>query len=80
MNMPDATYYPLLTHGPGQCVAIWRDQAVSREVCLAHVRQLAEQLPEARFAINLCNDRYVFMIGTRPRRCRRICHLEVSQL
>ncbi|NCF26506.1 MAG: AMP-binding protein [Gammaproteobacteria bacterium] len=75
MNMPDATYYPLLTHGPGQCVAIWRDQAVSREVCLAHVRQLAEQLPEARFAINLCNDRYVFMIALAAAMIRGQCTL-----
>jgi acyl-coenzyme A synthetase/AMP-(fatty) acid ligase len=34
---------------------------VNRETYLAHVRRLAEGLPEARFAINLCDDRYAFM-------------------
>jgi acyl-coenzyme A synthetase/AMP-(fatty) acid ligase len=53
--------FPLLTHGPGERVALWHNQAVNRETCLAHIRRLAAALPEAPFAINLCNDRYAFM-------------------
>ena len=30
---------------------------------LAHARRLAEELPEAPFAINLCDDRYAFLTG-----------------
>ncbi len=59
--MADPLTFPLLTHGPGARVAFWRDRAVNRETCLAHVRRLAEDLPEAPFAINLCEDRYAFM-------------------
>ena len=59
--MAAPTTFPLLTHGPGERVAFWHDRAVDRETFLAQVRRLAEDLPEAPFAINLCEDRYVFM-------------------
>ena len=53
--------YPLLTHGPRERVAVWRDRTVDREMFLAHARRLAEEIPEAPFAINLCDDRYAFL-------------------
>lgn len=53
--------FPLLTHGSGERVAFWRDGEVDREMFLAHARRLAENLPEAPFAINLCEDRYAFL-------------------
>jgi acyl-coenzyme A synthetase/AMP-(fatty) acid ligase len=59
--MADATTYPLLTHASGERVAFWHERAVNRETFLAHVCRLAEQLPDAPFAINLCDDRYTFM-------------------
>ena len=59
--MAAPTTFPLLTHGPGERVAFRHDRAVDRETFLAQVRRLAEDLPEAPFAINLCEDRYVFM-------------------
>ena len=59
--MADSTSFPLLTHDAGERVAFWRKQVVDRETFLAHVRQLAAKLPEAPFAINLCEDRYTFM-------------------
>jgi acyl-coenzyme A synthetase/AMP-(fatty) acid ligase len=34
---------------------------MDRETFLAHVRTLAGELPDAPFAINLCEDRYAFM-------------------
>ena len=61
--MADSPTFPLLTHATGEPVAWWRGQVIDREACLAHVRRLAEELPEAPFAINLCNDRYAFMVA-----------------
>lgn len=54
---------PLLTHNRGEPVALWRGRMVDREACLAHVQRLAGELPQAPFAINLCNDRYAFMVA-----------------
>ena len=53
--------YPLLTHGPRERVAIWRNRVVEREMFLAHAYRLAKELPEAPFAMNLCDDRYAFL-------------------
>ena len=54
---------PLMTHGPGDRIAFWRERFVDRDRFLAHVKQLAEALPESTFAINLCDDRYAFMVA-----------------
>ena len=61
--MANSSTFPLLTHQLGERVALWRDRVIDRESCLTHVRRLAEGLPEAAFAINLCSDRYAFMIA-----------------
>jgi acyl-coenzyme A synthetase/AMP-(fatty) acid ligase len=61
--MANPTIFPLLTHNPGDAVALWHDRVIDRDICLTHVHRLAEDLPEAGFAINLCNDRYAFMIA-----------------
>ncbi len=37
--------------------------AISVNQFLSHVHQLAEQLPDKRHAINLCDNRYLFMLG-----------------
>lgn len=50
-------------HTAGAPVARWRGGLVPRERFLAHVRHVAEQLPEAGYAINLCDDRYLFMVA-----------------
>jgi acyl-coenzyme A synthetase/AMP-(fatty) acid ligase len=63
MDMANSSTFPLLTHHHGERVALWRDRVIGRERCLAHVRRLAEDLPEAAFAMNLCNDRYAFMVA-----------------
>jgi acyl-coenzyme A synthetase/AMP-(fatty) acid ligase len=63
MDMATSSTFPLLTHGRGEQVAVWRGHAVDRGSCLAHIRGLAEGLPQAPFAINLCNDRYAFMVA-----------------
>lgn len=52
--------FPLLAHDAGECVAFWRGRAVDRDTFLAQARRLADDLPEAPFAINLCEDRFAF--------------------
>lgn len=44
-------------------VARWRGQLVSRAQFVAHVRWVAEQLPEAHYGVNLCEDRYLFTVA-----------------
>jgi acyl-coenzyme A synthetase/AMP-(fatty) acid ligase len=56
-------------------VARWQGQLISREHFLAHVRWVAEQLPEARFAVNLCEDRYLFMVAFAAVVCRGFTNL-----
>jgi acyl-coenzyme A synthetase/AMP-(fatty) acid ligase len=59
--MAESITYPLLTHGAGDRVTYCHDHPVDRNTFLAHVRHLAEKLPDAPFVINLCDDRYTFM-------------------
>jgi acyl-coenzyme A synthetase/AMP-(fatty) acid ligase len=58
-----APMLPLLAGAPSRTVA-WRDgQAVTAATFLAHVRQVAALLPEAVGAVNLCEDRYAFLVA-----------------
>lgn len=59
--MAAPTTLPLLTHNSGERVAFWCDRIVDRDTFIMHVRRLADELPEAPFAINLCEDRFAFM-------------------
>jgi acyl-coenzyme A synthetase/AMP-(fatty) acid ligase len=54
---------PLFHYGPEETVCRHGGRAVSARLFLNHVRQLAESLPPCRHIINLCNDRYRFMVG-----------------
>lgn len=55
---------PLLAaHQPGDVVCQWRGERVTRERFLAHVHAAAKGLPDHRFAINLCEDRYLFLVA-----------------
>ncbi|NJN48037.1 MAG: acyl-CoA synthetase [Candidatus Competibacteraceae bacterium] len=58
-----AAALPLLTHAVGERVAWWQGRPITREVFLAHVHQVAAQLPSHRFAINYCENRYLFMVA-----------------
>jgi acyl-coenzyme A synthetase/AMP-(fatty) acid ligase len=54
---------PLLVGAPSRAVA-WRDgRAVTASTFLAHVRQVAALLPDADSAVNLCEDRYAFLVA-----------------
>jgi acyl-coenzyme A synthetase/AMP-(fatty) acid ligase len=54
---------PLLVGSPSRAVA-WRDgHAVTAATFLGHVRQVAATLPQADSAVNLCEDRYAFLVA-----------------
>lgn len=54
----------LLQASEPQRVLAWRGgEAVSAAQFLAHVRMVAAQLPSAGAAINLCEDRYAFLVA-----------------
>jgi len=50
-----------MTHASGDRVAFRHGRFVTRDDFLDQVQRLAETLPDAPFAINLCDDRYAFM-------------------
>ncbi len=55
---------PLLAAGHPQRTVAWRQgKAVSAEAFLAHVHEVAELLPPAATAVNLCEDRYAFLVA-----------------
>lgn len=57
-------YYPLLAHaGLDDCVARRDRETYSVRHFLASVRGLTSYVPAKRHAINLCKDRYHFLIG-----------------
>lgn len=55
---------PLLRHHRPDSLIAWRDgRAVDTQTYLADVAALAERLPEYEHVINLCEDRYRFLVG-----------------
>lgn len=44
-------------------IAYWKGRFISREEFLQHVSALSSQLPKSRYAVNLCNDRYLFLVA-----------------
>ncbi|GLQ93393.1 AMP-binding protein [Dyella acidisoli] len=48
---------------PRRIVAMHDGQAVSAAQFVAHVARVAAQLPEASAAVNLCEDRYAFLVA-----------------
>jgi acyl-coenzyme A synthetase/AMP-(fatty) acid ligase len=56
--------YPLLAHqDPDDCVAWRKGAAFSAADFLGAVAELASRLPAKRHAVNLCRDRYHFLVG-----------------
>jgi acyl-coenzyme A synthetase/AMP-(fatty) acid ligase len=53
----------LLAGSPSRIVAWHQGHPVSAATFLAHVRQVADMLPEAGSAVNLCDDRYAFIVA-----------------
>jgi len=59
-----AQQLPLLSAADAARPLAWRDgAAVSAAQFFAHVRQVAAQLPTATAAVNLCEDRYAFLVA-----------------
>ncbi|QNK03303.1 AMP-binding protein [Dyella telluris] len=55
---------PLLKAGEPDRPVVWRHaQPVSAARFMAHVQAVAEQLPVAPAAVNLCEDRYAFLVA-----------------
>ncbi|WP_455218112.1 AMP-binding protein [Kaarinaea lacus] len=44
-------------------VAFWKGRLITRNEFLHHAQTLARTLPESRYVINLCNDRYLFLVA-----------------
>src|SRR5687768_9145919 len=60
----DPHIYPLLAHAcEDACLAWSRTRAYSVSDFLRSVWGLAARLPAKRYAINLCKDRYHFVVG-----------------
>ncbi len=58
------TTLPILhNHAVDAPVARWHGRLISRAQFMAHVDLVAAQLPERTFAINLCEDRYLFLVA-----------------
>lgn len=55
---------PLLRVGdPRRVVAMHDGKVISAAQFIAHVERVAAQLPEAHAAVNLCEDRYAFLVA-----------------
>jgi acyl-coenzyme A synthetase/AMP-(fatty) acid ligase len=55
---------PLISHTrPDQVVAWHKNKAISAQTFLADAAQLATLLPEDRYVLNVCRDRYYFAVG-----------------
>ncbi|MDS4027576.1 MAG: AMP-binding protein [Candidatus Contendobacter sp.] len=56
--------FPLLARAaPDAPIAWWRGQPISQATFLRHVAGVARRLPPARFILNLCEDRYRFLVA-----------------
>jgi acyl-coenzyme A synthetase/AMP-(fatty) acid ligase len=68
---PPGTLYPIAGHARGDSVVAVRGaQPISRTRFLRDVAALAERLPDHRYILNLCTDRYRFMVGFAAALCR----------
>ncbi len=55
---------PLLrSQAPGERIGWWQDKPINNGVFAAHINHTANNLPPRRFVINLCADRYLFLVG-----------------
>ena len=53
---------PLLRHAPGAPFAYREEEFISVEEFLAEISHLATRLPDRRYVVNLCTDRYRFAV------------------
>lgn len=60
---PAISRHPLATGDTGRPVAVLDGETVTLDMFLEHVRGVAAQLPSDRHAINVCEDRYRFLVA-----------------
>jgi acyl-CoA synthetase (AMP-forming)/AMP-acid ligase II len=66
------TAYPILQHKDDEdIVAIRARQPINRATFLRDVNALAARLPDHEYILNLCTDRYRFMVGFAAALCRQ---------
>jgi len=53
----------IFQESPDDTIAVQGDRVISRSQFIQHVIHLAGQLPDKAYAINLCQDRYHFMVA-----------------
>lgn len=64
--------YPIASHaGKNDTVAIRAHQPVGRTQFLCDMASLAARLPAHKYVLNLCTDRYRFMVGFAAALCRQ---------
>jgi acyl-coenzyme A synthetase/AMP-(fatty) acid ligase len=62
-SVPDVATLPLLKPCDTAPIAWRQSTVVDRRAFLAHVAHLAESLTQARYTVNLCEDRYCFLVA-----------------
>ena len=70
ISSPDAGYPLIRFADDGQIVGFQSQRPISRGEFLADVAALAALLPARRYIVNLCTDRYRFMVGFAAALCR----------
>lgn len=56
-------FFPLLSDIPdSQVIAFYEGRLIHRNEFLAHVEQVRHILPKKKYCINLCDDRYLFLV------------------
>ena len=64
------------SYQPDSTVAFYHGRAISARSFLSHVRTIHDQLPNRRYILNLCQDRYAFLIGF----AAALCHNQTTLL
>jgi acyl-coenzyme A synthetase/AMP-(fatty) acid ligase len=77
---PDADSLPLLAAADSDSPLAWyKGRLIGRREYLSHVARTAARLPERSYAVNLCTDRYHFMVALSALQLRgQVCLLPPS--
>ncbi len=71
------THSPLLgAYQADSPVAWYNGKFISSEMALSHVNAIGHQLPHKRYVINMCQDRYAFLVGF----AAALCHNQTTLL
>ncbi len=77
INSNNMTHSPLLgPYQPHSTVAWFNGKSMSAGMVLSHVNLIRNQLPHKPYVINMCQDRYTFLIGF----AAALCHKQTTLL